>query len=1207
MHLMGPRVQENDMAAKKMTKEDLMAIKNRAGNEKELRRDGYTGRITVHMGTCGLASGAQKVMNRLLQEISECGRPDIAVSSSGCIGLCSREPLITVELLGQEPVIYQRVDDQKAKQIFKQHILGGKVQVDFALARGKAVNEEPVPNKSDLEGIIPHISELKFFALQQSWVLRNKGLIDPDRIDDYIWRDGYLAAAKALKMTPSVIISEVKISGLRGRGDSGFPTGIMLEFCANSKEDVRYVLCTADEGDPGAFVSRSVIEADPHAVLDGMIIAAKAIGAHQGYIYCRAEYSLAVKRLNLAIDQARAHGLLGKDILGSGFDFDIKVHQGAGAFVCGEETALMGAIEGRRSMPRPRPPFPAVSGLWEKPTFFNNVETYVNIPRIILLGGEAYADVGTESSKGTKLFSLTGKVNNIGLVEVPMGTTVGEIVFDMGGGIPGGKKFKAVHLGGPSGGCIPPEHLNTPIDYDALTKVGAIIGSSMIVMDDDTCMVDMARYFMDFCQNEVCGKCTRCQVETKRMLEILQRICRGEGREGDIELLEGLAQRIKDTALCRLGQTAANPILSTIRHFRQEYEAHILDKRCPAAVCSELFKSPCQHTCPVGMDAPAYIALIRAGRIDDAYKILKRTNPFPSVCGRICGHNCQMKCRRGQLDEPVAIMHLKRFITDNAKRPKVEPLPTLRKEKVAIIGAGPSGLTAALELKKRGYGVTVFEELPEAGGMLRWSIPDYRLPRNELDREIEDILQTGVQLRTNTRVGRDVTFEELDRNFDIIYLATGAQKSSSLNIPGEDVEGVVGAVEFLRMHNLGKGIRVGRNVAVIGGGISAVDAARTAIRLGAKKVTLYYRRERNDMPAQAGEIKAAEEEGVRIMHLVAPVRVITQYGKVRGLELTQMRPNKFDQSGRRTPKPILGSEFIEKAETVITAIGRAADLDFLPEESGIERNRAMVKVDKNLRTTNAKVWAGGDVVTGPAMVVDAIQAGQNAARAIDTAIRVANREQPWIAPAEEMIDIPLKADEEPVEQPQISMPKAPSKVRRTDFREVELGYTLEMALAEARRCLRCDATEAFDDSAHLIAKGGNMATKGQILLVDDDPDFRDSLQIILENHGYTVRTAANGTEALEALKAKRPDLMILDVMMATDTEGFDLAYELKKRPGFKDLPIILLTSFLEKVRKEGPDKFQHIMGEEWPAKWLFEKPVDTKKLIAKIEGILAGD
>ena len=1173
------------MPARKMTIEDLRAIKDRVRKERELRKKGWTARITVHMGTCGLASGAQKVMHRFLKEISECGRSGIAVSSSGCIGLCSREPLVTVEVLGQEPVIYQRVDNQKAQQIFRQHILGGKVQVDFALARGKAVNEEPMPSKSDLEGMIPHVSQLKFFALQQSWVLRNKGLIDPERIDDYIWRDGYLAAAKALlKMAPSEIISEIKISGLRGRGDAAFPTGIMLEFCANSKERERSVLCTAEEADPEALVGRSVMEADPHAVIEGMIISAKAIGAHQGHIYCRAEYSLAVKGLHVAIRQARAHGLLGKNILKSGFNFDIEVHQGTGSFACGEEKESA-----------------------KKPALLINVETYVNLPRIILLGGEAYADLGTESSKGTKLLSLAGKVDNAGLIEVPMGTTVGEIVFDMGGGIPDGKKFKAVQVGGLSGGCVPPEHLNTPIDYDALTKVGAIMGSgSMIVMDDGTCMVDMARYFMDFCQNEVCGRChSPCPAETKRMLEILQRICRGEGRRGDIELLEDLSRRVKDTALCRLGQTMPNPVLSTIRYFRHEYEAHILDKRCPAAVCSELFKSPCQHACPIGMDVPAYIALIRAGRIDDAYKVLKRTNPFPSVCGRVCGDDCQRKCRREQVDEPVAIMHLKRFIADHAKRPEGKPLPILRKEKVAIVGAGPSGLTAALELKKRGYGVTVFEALPEAGGMLRWSIPAFRLPRRELDQEIEDIVQTGVQLLTNHRVGHDVTFDELDRKFDIIYLATGAQKSSSLNIPGEDAEEVFGAVEFLRAHNLGKGIKVARNVAVIGGGISALDAARTAVRLGAKKVTLYYHRDRNDMPVQPRQIKAAEEEGVRIMVRAAPVRVITQYGKVRGLELTQMRPDKFDPSGRRQPRPILGSEFIEKAEMVIFAIGRVADLDFLPKESGIERSQTTIKVDQNFRTTNAKVWAGGDVVTGPAMVVDAIEAGRTAARAIDNAIRLTRGEKPWVAPAEEMIDIPLKVDEEPVEQPQVSMPEASSKVRRTDFREVELGYTSEMALAEARRCLRCDATGTMDASQS-IAKGGDMATKGEILLVDDDPDFRDSLQIILENHGYAVRTAANGTEALEALRGKKPDLMILDVMMATETEGFDLAYELKKKPEFKDLPIILLTSFLEKVRREGPDKFQRITGEEWPARWMFEKPVDTKKLMAKIEGILAG-
>jgi len=1047
------------MATRILNMDDLEAIKEIVDKAKRLRQSGNTARITVHMGTCGVASGAQKVLDAVKDEMSKCGRADIFITNSGCIGLCSQEPLVTVEVLGEEPVIYHQVDEQKMRKIFLSHLLNGEIQYEFALARGKAVNEEAASTNLGAGNGIPHVSELPFFALQKSWVLRNKGLIDPEKIEDYIWRDGYQAVARALlKMTPSEIISEVKTSGLRGRGGGGFPTGIKWEFCATSKGDIKYVLCNADEGDPGAFMDRSVMEADPHTVLEGMIIAAKAINSHQGYIYCRAEYPLAVKRLHLAIRQSREYGFLGKNIFGSGFDFDVEVYQGAGAFVCGEETALMGSIEGRRGMPRPRPPFPAVSGLWKKPTVLNNVETYANIPQIILRGGEDYAKIGTESSKGTKVFALTGKVNRIGLVEVPMGTTLGEIIFDIGGGVPSGKKFKAAQLGGPSGGCIPAEHLNTPTDYEAITQVGAIMGSGgMIVMDDDTCMVDMARYFMDFCQDESCGKCTPCRVGTKRMLDILQRICNGEGRKGDIELLEDLAQQIKETALCGLGQTAPNPILSTIRYFRHEYEAHILDKRCPAAVCSALFKSPCQHTCPVGMDIPAYIALVRAGRIDDAYKVLKQTNPFPSVCGRVCGHTCQFKCRRGQLDEPVAIMHLKRFITDHAKRSKARPLPITRRERVAIIGAGPSGLTAALELKKRGYAVTLFEESPEAGGMLRWGIPAYRLPREELNREIKEILTTGVELRTNVSIGKDMTYEELNRGFDILYLAVGAQKSTPLNIPGEDAAGVFGAVEFLKDYNLGKKVKVGKYVAVIGGGNSAIDAARTAIRLGAKKVTLYYRRERKDMPAQEWEIRAAEEEGVRIMYLVAPVRIITQYGKATKLELAQMRLDKFDRSGRRQPKPILGSEFIEKAETVISAISQNAALGFLPEESGIEINRGTVKVGKDFRTTDGKVWAGGDVVTGPGMVIDAIQAGQQVARAIDEAIRLAHGEKPWVPPEEEVIAIPFEVDEETKEQPQTPMSEVSPDLRRTDFREVELGYTRKMALAEARRCMRCDA------------------------------------------------------------------------------------------------------------------------------------------------------
>jgi NADH-quinone oxidoreductase subunit F/NAD(P)H dehydrogenase (quinone)/NADP-reducing hydrogenase subunit HndC len=436
------------------------------------------------------------------------------------------------------------------------------------------------------------MSDIPFYSKQQLIVLRNRGLIDPENIEEYIARDGYIGAGKALtEMTPEEIIEELKKSGLRGRGGAGFPTGKKWELANKTEGNIKYILCNADEGDPGAFMDRSVLEADPHAVLEGMIIAAKAIGAKHGYIYCRAEYPLALKRLDIAISQARKFGLLGDDILGSGFDFDMTVYQGAGAFVCGEETALMRSIEGKRGMPRPRPPFPAQMGLWNRPTNINNVETFANVPQIICNGGSWYSSIGTESSKGTKVFALTGEVRNIGLVEVPMGTSLRSIIFEIGGGIPKKRKFKAVQLGGPSGGCIPEEYIDTPVDYESIEKLGAIMGSGgMIVMDDHSCMVDMARFFMEFIQDESCGKCTPCREGTKQMLQILENITVGKGEPGDIDALENLSHAIKDSALCGLGQTGPNPILTTLRYFRDEYEAHINDKKCPAKRCPALIE-----------------------------------------------------------------------------------------------------------------------------------------------------------------------------------------------------------------------------------------------------------------------------------------------------------------------------------------------------------------------------------------------------------------------------------------------------------------------------------------------------------------------------------------------------------------------------------------------------------------------------------------
>ncbi len=529
-------------------------------------------------GTGCHSTGSIALMKALEEELARQGLAnEIKIVETGCNGFCAVGPVMLVQ---PEGVFYQKLRIEDVPELVEEHFLKGR----------------PVKRlfykESTSKDLIPKMEEIPFFAHQELRVMRNKGMIDPEVIDDYIARDGYFGTAKALtEMTPQQIIEEMKKSGLRGRGGAGFPTGLKWDFASKSPGNVKYVLCNADEGDPGAFMDRSILEADPHAVLEGMIIAAKAINATHGYIYARTEYPLAIHRLEIAIAQAREYGFLGEDILGSGFSFDIEIYQGAGAFVCGEETALMRSIEGKRGMPRPRPPFPAHKGLWEKPTILNNVETFANVPQIMLHGGDWYASIGTETSKGTKVFAISGDVNNIGLVEVPMGTTLRTLIFDVGGGIPDKKKFKAVQLGGPSGGCVPEQHLDTRVDYEEIAKVGAIMGSGgVIVMDEGTCMVDMARFFMDFIQDESCGKCTPCREGTKRLLELLEKICEGHGEPQDIDILRELSATIKDASLCGLGQTAPNPVLSTLRYFLHEYEAHIYEKKCPAKRCVALLK-----------------------------------------------------------------------------------------------------------------------------------------------------------------------------------------------------------------------------------------------------------------------------------------------------------------------------------------------------------------------------------------------------------------------------------------------------------------------------------------------------------------------------------------------------------------------------------------------------------------------------------------
>ncbi|MDO5417173.1 MAG: NADH-quinone oxidoreductase subunit NuoF [Lachnospiraceae bacterium] len=1014
----------------------------------ENRQKQYKRQVLVCGGAGCISSHCKEVQDALKAAIGECGLENqVQVLVTGCMGTCAAGPVLLVEPDG---VFYTSMNPDKVRDMVERHLVQEEVCTEYTFY------------DNEKKEYIPKLDEISFFKEQVRIALRNCGRMEYASLDAYIARDGYAAAQKALTtMTPEAVVACIKDSGLRGRGGAGFPTGIKWEagLKAVSENGKKYIVCNADEGDPGAFMDRSLLEGDPHSIIEGMLLGGFAMGAEKGFIYVRAEYPLAVERLSNAIQQAREAGILGSRAMGSGFAFDLEIRMGAGAFVCGEETSLLASIEGKRGEPRQKPPFPFEKGLFDEPTIINNVETLANIAPIVLNGAKWYRQFGTEKSAGTKVFALAGDIENAGIIEVPMGIRLGDIIYKIGGGITGGKKFKAIQSGGPSGGCLTRGHLNTRVDYGSLAQLGAIMGSGgLVVMNEDTCMVDTARYFMDFIQDESCGKCLPCRNGTKRMLEILERITQGKGKEGDLELLEELAETIKQTAMCGLGQTSPNPVLSTLKYFRSEYEEHIYAKHCAAGVCAEMQTAPCRNACPANVHVPGYMTLLAEGRIEEAYQLIRQENPFPSVCGRVCTHPCEDHCRRAQVDEPVAICSLKRFIGDYALRddyhvPMVEAQPSTGK-RVAVIGAGPSGLSCAYYLANLGHEVHVYESESVAGGVLYWGIPEYRLPKEVLAKEIRAIEKSGVQIHLNTRVGEQISFEELKNQSDAVYLATGTQASRMLDVPGEELAGVESGLEFLKRVGLERDRSVERQLVVVGGGSTAIDVARTAVRLGAEEVTVVYRRTEQEMPAGEEEVTEAREEGVRIITLASPVEILGENGHVTGIHLVKRELTDYGTDGRRRSAHIEGSDFRIPCECIIKAINQDVDHQFYrTTQVGVDQ-RGRLSVDKFTgRTTQEGIFAGGDTNPwGANVVIHAIADGKRAAVNIDKYLGgqgELNKGQ-WIT-------IPKGPDAE-VTEPHKRFPvrTLPVEERVDNFKEVACGYHKLDAVAESLRCLHCD-------------------------------------------------------------------------------------------------------------------------------------------------------
>ena len=1027
-------------------------------------------RVTVGMGTCGRGNGAEELYHALNESIQR-GGLDVVLAPVGCFGACFQEPLVGVRIPGNPLVILKKVQASDTGRILE-GVSTGRLPADLIYC--KIEEWDHITATLRYAQGYPEVAPwnaVPFFMGQKKIVLRNCGLINPSDIEEYIAVGGYQALYKVLiDGRAESVIEQVKAARLRGRGGAGFLTGNKWDFLAKAKSDVKYIVCNADEGDPGAYMNRNEIEGDPHSLLEGMIIGGYVTGATEGIIYVRAEYPLAVTRLNRAIEQAREYGLLGANILDRGYNFNIQLVQGAGAFVCGEETALIASLEGYAGRPRPRPPFPAQKGLWGRPTSINNVETWYNIAPIVMRGAGWFAETGSVKSPGTKVFSLVGKVRNTGLVEMPLGTPLRSIIYDIGEGAVEGRHVKAVQTGGPSGGCIPVEMLDTPVDYENLAQIGSIMGSGgMVVMDEDNCMVDVARYFVEFTHSESCGKCVPCRVGLNKMLRMLNAVTAGHGRAEHFTLLDDLGRMIRACSLCALGQSAPNPVLTTLRHFRQEYEDHIFAHRCRAGVCQELALSPCENSCPLRMNIPQFLELFQEGRLEDAFESVVMDNPLPASTGRVCQHPCDTRCRRQSFDEVVNMREVHRFIADAVYQSKLyermaERIVQRKLEptghRVAVAGAGPTGLTAAFYLAMLGHQVTVFEERSEAGGMLRFAIPEYRLPKAVLRRELDLIEGVGVKMVFGARVAFDLPLNDLAASYDAVFLSIGTWKESWLYLPGTELKNVTPALPFLESVARGERKSIGARVAVIGGGNAAIDSARTALRMGAQ-VTIFYRRERKDMPAIEEEIQAAEDEGVRIVYLAAPHRIIgSVYERVEAIEIVKTRLGEYDKSGRRRPIPTDEVQRYE-CDSVILAVGETFDLDFC-RASGLElKEEGTLVVDRfTLETSRPGFYAGGDVITGASNMSNAMSGGKQAARAIDERLMGGGR---WERLFPEF-EYSRQAPGEPSLSRRHEGRSIAAKTRARSQQEVVAGLSREEAREECQRCLRCDLR--VPNSAH---------------------------------------------------------------------------------------------------------------------------------------------